>query len=298
MSYLRTGSLAVMLSLAAVPVAHAETDARDYEAPVFLPAGSTVTNTYVRHVTSSDKLELVENQALFRVSHIMKFGQLLVVPFDAFLPIADVTVFAPTGMPGLTTAVNSSGLGDFTYLPSIGYFLPQDPLNHTYFGLTTYITAPTGSYKNTRPLNIGGNRWTFEPQLGVGQRFLDIFTAELVANVTLYGSNDQIEIPLAGRQTLKQEATYGVEAHVAADLSPTFYTGFDYYFRSDGRNHVEVGGSDIQLAPSDHVHSLRYNFGIRIEKTSLLLLQFQEDLGATGNASLGRFVGMRFSHVL
>lgn len=299
MTCLRTGSLTLVISLASLTAARADTDARDYEAPVFLPDGATATNTYVRHVTSSDKTNLVENEALFRVSHILKFGQLVIVPFDAYLPIVDVTVFAPTGTPGLTTAVNSSGLGDLTYLPSVEYFLPQGRINHTYVGLTTYVTAPVGSYKRTRAINIGGNRWTFMPQVAVGQRFLQVFTAELVASADFLGANDQIEVPMVGRVTLHQDPIYGVEGHLAMDLSATFYTGLDYFFRSDGRGHIDLPGApDTQVVAADHVQSLRYTFGIRIEKTSLLLLQLQEDLVATRGASLGRFVGMRFSHVL
>ncbi len=234
--------LMLAISLASA-TAGADTDARDYEAPVFLPNGSTAVNTYVRHVTSSDKLDLVENQALFRVSHIRKLGQLVIVPFDAYLPIADVTVFAPTGTPGLTTAVNRSGLGDLTYLPSIEYFIPQDRVNHTYFGLTTYLTLPTGAYKATNPINIGANRWAFMPQLAVGQRAFGMLTAELVASVALYGGNDQVEIPIAGLQTLHQDPTYTVELHVAADLSPTFYTSLDYFFRADGRGSIDLPGA-------------------------------------------------------
>ena len=40
------------------------------------------------------------------------------------------------------------------------------------------ITLPTGTYSESRPVNIGENRVTFSPYIGIAQRFGTVFTAE------------------------------------------------------------------------------------------------------------------------
>ena len=307
MNHLRTCAIVLAVSVLSPSSAGAETDARDYEAPIYLPSGSTIALAYFRHISTSDTQDLTENLTLFRAVHVLKFDHLIVVPFDMYLPIVDVTLFAPTPEPGLTTTVHSSGIGDLTYLPSIGYYVDEDKQGtHTYVGFTPYITAPVGSYESTRIINIGGNRWTFQPQIAVGQRFLKMFTAEVVANVLISGTNDKLLVPGVppdlGFQSLQQDAIWGAELHVAADLSPNFYTSLDYYYKASGRAHFDLalptGTMDTTYSGAFHLHSLRYTFGVRIEKTSLLLLQFQEDLAATDRASLSRYVGVRFSHAI
>ncbi len=44
------------------------------------------------------------------------------------------------------------------------------------------------------------------------------------------------------------------------------------------------------------IQTLRFTYGIHVEKASLVLLQFRQDIEASGDASIGRFFGAR-SHV-
>jgi hypothetical protein len=294
-------SLAIAAALLALPAAsaRAETDARDYEGGVYLPSGTTVAAAYFRHQSTSDTQSISQDLALFRAIHLLKFDNLIVVPFDMYVPVVDVTVLEPIG------AIHASGLGDLTYLPTVSYVIPQDATTHTYFGLTTYITAPTGQYKNDRFVNIGSNRWSVQPQLAIGQRFMKAITVEAVGNVLFATSNSQALVPgvpvALGLQTLKQDPIWGAELHAAVDLSTTFYTAVEYYLKQTGRAHFDLnlptGALDTTYAASQRLHSLRLTFGVRLEKSSLLLLQLNEDVGGTGGASLGQFFGARLSHV-
>ena len=49
--------------------------------------------------------------------------------------------------------------------------------------------APWGQYDDTRLVNIGTNRWTIKPEIGVSQA-LGSWTAEGEAAVTFYTDND------------------------------------------------------------------------------------------------------------
>ena len=65
------------------------------------------------------------------------------------------------------------------------------------FGATLYVTAPTGTYDATRPVNIGDNRWRVQPQLAVGQRFLKALTVDLVLQLT-NTSKEEVTISVGG----------------------------------------------------------------------------------------------------
>ena len=60
----------------------------------------------------------------------------------------------------------------------------KDYQQDTIIGLTFRLTAPTGTYQNDKLINIGTNRWSFEPELGVSKA-LGPWTLEAAAAVVL-----------------------------------------------------------------------------------------------------------------
>jgi len=285
----------VMLSIPSV--AHAQTantqaDARDYEVLNYLPNNTLALIGYGRHVSTSDSSSFSQDVGVLRASYILKFGNVAVVPFDATLPIVDVTVYVPN------TVLHTSGVGDVTYQPTVAYLATEDAESHTHthIALTGYITAPTGSYDSSNPVNIGDHRWRIQPQLAVGQRFLKALTLEASAGAVLYTNNTASFSPM-GPFTEKQDVSIDAEAHFAADLSPTFFAAASYYVVASGAlNSVPAGPSPIR--PEQTIQTLRFTYGIHIEKQSLLLIQYNQDIEESGGASIGRFIGVRFSHVL
>ena len=95
MKPLRSFGLVLAFSVFASSPAWAETDLRDGEALAHLPNNTLVTLAYFRHVSTSDSQSFSESIANFRAVFVMKFGNLAIVPFDAYLPIADVSVCSP-----------------------------------------------------------------------------------------------------------------------------------------------------------------------------------------------------------
>jgi hypothetical protein len=283
---------------AQIPIS--QTDARDYEALTNLPNGSVAATGYFRHLSSADSTSFSESLAAFRGTYVLRFGNLAVVPFDAILPVVDVSVYEPLPPPGIgSTTLHASGLGDLTYLPTVGYSLTEDEASHThtYFAFTPYITAPTGSYDAAKLVNLGDNRWRVQPQVVAGQRVLKALTLELIGNVVLYGSNDQFLVPGVGTATLNQDMTLGMEAHVAADLSPTFYLSTSYYLASLGKRTIDTPAGTAAVADSQTIQTLRFTYGIKIEKGTNLLLQYNQDVAASGGASITQFFGARVAHV-
>jgi hypothetical protein len=294
--------LALYASSVHAQTANSQSDARDYDALAYLPKDTLVALTYFREVSSSDKESLSQTQGIFRASYVLKYGNLAIVPFDAILPVVDVAVYAPYSpmmLPGLTTTLHTSGVGDLTYLPTIGYVIPENETTHTVVAATAYVTGPSGTYDASRLVNIGDNRWRIQPQIGVSQRFLKVATFDLIGNLAFYTKNPAYPTT-QGFVTMTQNQTFGLEAHAAVDLSPDFYVSASYYLAAIGEVDVQAPPAlPLSLyTPSATVQSVRFSFGIRAEKATLLLLQYNQDVEATGKATISRFIGARLSHAI
>jgi|GEM_PF-1875289 len=282
---------AVLALAALAPSARAETDGRDGEVLAYVPNNTVAALGYYRHITTSDRepLNIAQNLAFFRAVYVMKFGNVAFVPLDVLLPVSDVSVFTKTAV------LNTSGVGDFVYLPTIAYIHPEGE-NHTYVLFNPNFTMPTGNYSSDTPLNIGGNRWVVKPQIGIGQRFLRAFTAEAVGNASFFTDNSEFGVPTATgivKSKLTQDPTLGGEIHLNGDLAKTFYLGVSYYVTANGKQKLESLNTTLDQPT---VQALRFSWGIRVEKNTLLLLQYNQDIAANHEGSISRWFGARISH--
>ena len=285
--------------------ARADSDVRDYEAIAYAPNNTVVAFGYFRHVSDH---ALSVSLAVFRAVYIMRFGQFAFIPLDVDLSVQDITAYAPANAvlpmaPSFESyALHSSGVGDIDYAPNIAYVIPEgaDGTSHTVLSFNPRITLPTGTYDDTRLINTGSNRYTFKPQLAIGQRFLSAFTAEVVANMAFHSSNDSFVVPGMGgvlmNTKMSQKPDISVDAHVGFDLSRSFYLGASYYVLAAGEQSLPAYGNVI-ATKAQLVQSLRFSFGIRITPTTVALLQYNQDVSATNGATIQRWFGVRLSHV-
>jgi hypothetical protein len=301
----RTAACVILtLSMMIPSRGRADTDPHDYEALASLPIDTVITNVYLRHTTSSDQGAPTTNLGIFRGSYVHKFGNLVVVPFDVLLPVADVTVQTYTPPSPISTGtITGSGIGDLEYLPTIAYIIPEDKETHTHtvVAFTPYLTLPSGQYDQNSLVNIGSHRWTIKPQIAVAQRFAKILTAEATGFVSASTHNTKFGVPTAtgiAIGTLTQDPTFGAEVHLAVDVNPTFFGAVSYYVTSNGSQTVDLAGPvTAPVAGTQTVQTLRFTWATYIEKQSLLLLQFNQDVTASNKANITRFIGLRFSHI-
>ena len=293
---------ALALTSAFAGRARAETDARDYEAEIALPNRTLVAVIYYRHVSASGSQDYSQDLGVLRAAYILRFGNWSLVPFDAVLPVADVTAFTPAapGSPA-NVALHASGIGDLQFLPTLGYLRPEGQFNHTYIGFTPYFSFPTGQYDVSHPVNVGTHRYWFEQELAIGQRFYKVFDVELVGNVTEYTDNDKFAAttPLGTLQgSLTHKVSGGFVAHLSMDVAAHVYVAASYYLTVNGQqNFTEVPLMiDTQAIAKQTVQTLRFGVGIRVDPQTVLLAQYNQDVAATGDAGISRFIGLRVSH--
>jgi hypothetical protein len=97
-------------------------------------------------------------------------------------------------------------------------------------GTSLEITPPLGQYDSDKLLNIGTNRWSFKPELGVSKAWGPL-TFELATGVRFYTDNNDF---LDGR-TLEVEPIYSVQGHLIYSVTPGIWLGLDALYYTGGR---------------------------------------------------------------
>ncbi|MFO1153686.1 MAG: transporter [Rhodospirillales bacterium] len=93
-------------------------------------------------------------------------------------------------------------------------------------GVSFEVTVPLGEYDSDKLLNIGTNRWSFKPELGISKT-IEPFTLELTTGVRFYTENDDF----FGGKTLALSPLYSVQMHAIYSFTPGLWLGLDgvYY---------------------------------------------------------------------
>jgi hypothetical protein len=104
----------------------------------------------------------------------------------------------------------------------------------TIVGTRLQIIAPTGHYDSNRLLNLGSNRWTFIPEIGVSHR-LTRWTLELTGSAWLFTNNNEF----LGSSTLSQRPLWTVTAHTIRHVRPGLWWAFGAGYGQGGRTEVD-----------------------------------------------------------
>lgn len=129
-------------------------------------------------------------------------------------------------------------------------------------GASLTVTAPFGQYDEDRLVNIGANRWSVKPELGVSQA-LGAWTVELAAGVTWFSRNDEF----FNGHVRQQDPLYSVQAHVTRQLGRGAWGAFSLTYYDGGRSFIdgvarggELGGTRAGLTlslPVDRRNAIR-----------------------------------------
>ena len=137
----------------------------------------------------------------------------------------------------------------------------------TIVGFSFKLTAPLGTYDPDKIFNIGTNRWSFEPRIGVSQA-LGNWILEGSAAITFYTDNNNF----FNGGTRQQENVYSTQFHAIYSfprniwlaLSATYYTGGETTINGVIRNDLQQNwrtGFTLAL-PVNRRHSIKL-FGNR-----------------------------------
>lgn len=261
---------ALLATLATGPALAFDVDAGDYTA---LPAG---TNLGIVYYQTAERNKLYNNGSraagnpgldsdvgILRGVHFMDIGGYIVDP-QFLLPFGKLKAKGDTSVLGET-----SGGGDLILAATV--WLVNQKESNTYFGITPFLTLPTGQYNRNNALNLGENRTKFTLQAGYITSLTKSISLDLIGDVTVYGRNDDFGATSA---TLKQEATYAAQAHLRYHISPTFDIRAGLFKTFTGETRVNGVDQD------DRGITTKFNIGTSyfIRPTTQLLATYGRDI--------------------
>ncbi len=103
----------------------------------------------------------------------------------------------------------------------------------TIVGAALGVDLPTGHYKKDKLLNIGTNRFTFSPQVGVVHR-RGKWTFEGTGTVDIYTDNNSF----FGGNKREQDPFFTAQGHVIRDISPGFWVSASLGYGNGGESTI------------------------------------------------------------
>lgn len=208
---------------------------------------------YTRGGVSFDSALPVSNPELTTSSAVVGYARVLEfrgqsAKFDFNVPLTALSGSAVFNGEPLDRDI--SGLGDPRFRLSVNFFgAPALSLKEfagfrqdLIVGASLQVSAPTGQYDDSRLVNLGTNRWSFKPELGVSQA-LGRWTLEGTAAVTLYTDNDDF---YPGK-TRSQDPLYSLQAHVIYSFRSGVWGSLDGTYFAGGRTTLDgTVNNDLQ----------------------------------------------------
>jgi len=167
---------------------------------------------------------------------------------DLVLPYAWLS--GSTKIAGRPVSTEVSGLGDpqvrFSYLfygaPALTLDAFDDYTPDLIIGGSLAVTAPLGQYDSGRLVNIGTNRWSFKPEIGISKTFGPV-TLELEPSATFYTDNESF----FGGRRVQRDPLYAVQGHVIYHTRHGLWAALDATYYGGGRSTVDgVPGQSLQ----------------------------------------------------
>lgn len=130
--------------------------------------------------------------------------------------------------PMLRLAVNLCG-GPAMKLKEFASYKPK-----TNVGASIRILAPLGQYDSTKLINLGSNRWSFKPEIGV-TRAVGKWSLEFYAGAWFFTDNTDF----FGGKTREQDPIGSFQFHTLYNFKPGMWLALDLNYYSGGTTKVD-----------------------------------------------------------
>jgi hypothetical protein len=143
----------------------------------------------------------------------------------------------------------------------------------TIIGASLLVQAPTGEYDSDRLLNLGTNRWSAKPAIGMIIPLQRTWLFEIEVGAWFFGDNDEFL-----GETREQDPIISAEMHLVKRIRPGFWASLDanYYrggetrvgseFRDDLQRNSRAGLTLV--FPISRRHAIRTSFSAGISTRS------------------------------
>ena len=145
----------------------------------------------------------------------------------------------------------------------------------TIVGAALVVRLPTGNYQKDEPINLGQNRFSFRPQLGI-MHTRGKWSTELTGEAAFYTTNDEF----FNGNTLEQKPLYIVHGHLIHTFKPGLWASISIGYDHGGENTL----NGVDKNDTKQNIGWKLSFAYPIDRTSGLKISY---IGTRTQESVG-----------
>lgn len=130
-------------------------------------------------------------------------------------------------------------------------------------GASVQVSAPLGQYDNDRLVNIGTNRWSVKPEMGISKAWGPL-ALELSSGVFLFTNNHEY----FGGNTLEQDPLYTSQVHLTYSIQPGMWAAVSATADTGGKTQMNGVQNDDEQDNS----RMGLTFALSLDKNNSLKL--------------------------
>ena len=144
---------------------------------------------------------------------------------------------------GEDSSITRSGFGDTRFRVSVLFlgapaatveeFAKSSP--QTVLGASITVTAPTGQFFSDKLINLGTNRWSFKPEIGLSYLVTKQWYIDLYAGVWFFTTNNSF---YPGTSVRSQDPLLTFQTHVSYNINPLMWAAIDFTYYTGGQSSV------------------------------------------------------------
>ena len=174
--------------------------------------------------------------------------------------------------------------------PAFAQYRAEHSTN-TVVGASIAVTVPLGKYCDDCLINIGNNRWSVRPQVGVVHTS-GPWSIELTGSAFVFTDNDSF----IDKAVLKQKPVYALQTHVVYDFKPGLWVSLSTGYGIGGR--IQIDRQKTKFEVDNWIWAA--SFGFPIGKTQSLKLTWlsgrTQNLAGRDSDNLLLSWSMRWGH--
>lgn len=176
---------------------------------------------------------------------------------------------------GTDSSATRNGLGDMRFristllfgAPAVTREEFAKSLPQTILGASLTIIAPTGQNFSDKLINIGTNRWSFKPELGLSYVVSERWFIDLYAGVWFFTNNNSF---YPGTSVRSQEPLLTFQTHLSYNINPLMWAAIDFTYYTGGQTSV----NDFYKNDRQNNSRLGATFNFPISKLSAIKIAY------------------------
>ena len=137
----------------------------------------------------------------------------------------------------------------------------------TVLGASRTVIVPTGQFFSDKLINLGTNRWSFKPKIGLSYMVTKQWFIDLYTGVWLFTNNNSF-YPGASLRT--QEPLITLQTHISYNFNPLMWAAIDLTYYTGGQSSV----NDVYNDDRQNNSRLGATFNFPVSKRSAIKIAY------------------------